>query len=245
MCRSDLGKSSLTAQDSDGCVIPICKVGHNGSPVSTGHCEDWPGREWGFYKSQLFFPVERAGLREEEDLETAHPTNFTYWLKLFLSVKMSIFLFNFWLHHAAYEISILQPGIEPMPPVVEAQSLNYWTTGTFHRRVFLTIFKKSELLFHSIIPQACLVAQSCLTLCDPIDGSPPGSSVHGILQVRILEWVTISSSRGCSQSRDRTPVSYVSYSGRQILYHCTTWEALKVYLICELTSHRRKAESDL
>ena len=36
--------------------------------------------------------------------------------------------------------------------------------------------------------------QSCLTLCDPIDGSPPGSSVHGILQARTLEWVTISSS---------------------------------------------------
>ena len=36
--------------------------------------------------------------------------------------------------------------------------------------------------------------QSCSTLCDPIDGSPPGSSVHGILQARILEWVAISSS---------------------------------------------------
>ena len=45
MCRSDLGKSSLTAKDSAGCVIPICKVGHKGSPVSTGRWEDWPGRE--------------------------------------------------------------------------------------------------------------------------------------------------------------------------------------------------------
>ena len=40
-----------------------------------------------------------------------------------------------------------------------------------------------------------LVAQSCLTLCDPIGCSPPGSSVHGILQMRILEWVAISSLR--------------------------------------------------
>ena len=40
------------------------------------------------------------------------------------------------------------------------------------------------------------IAQSCLTLCDPMDCSPPGSSVHGILQARILEWVTIPSSRG-------------------------------------------------
>ena len=40
------------------------------------------------------------------------------------------------------------------------------------------------------------VAQSCPTLCDPVDCSPPGSSVHGILQARILEWVAISFSRG-------------------------------------------------
>ena len=42
------------------------------------------------------------------------------------------------------------------------------------------------------------VAQSCLTLCNPVDCSPPGSSVHGILQARILEWVAISFSRGSS-----------------------------------------------
>ena len=44
--------------------------------------------------------------------------------------------------------------------------------------------------------QACSVAQSCLTLCDPMDCSPPGSFVHGILQARILEWVAISFCRG-------------------------------------------------
>ena len=49
--------------------------------------------------------------------------------------------------------------------------------------------------------------QSCLTLCDPMDCSPPGSSVHGILQVRILGCVAISSSRGSSQSRDQTSIS--------------------------------------
>ena len=43
-----------------------------------------------------------------------------------------------------------------------------------------------------------LVAQSCPTLCHPMDCSPPGSSVHGILQARILEWVAISFSRGSS-----------------------------------------------
>ena len=53
------------------------------------------------------------------------------------------------------------------------------------------------------------VAHSCLTLCSPVDCSPPGSSVHGILQARILEWVAISFSRGSSQPRDRTQVSHI------------------------------------
>ena len=53
-----------------------------------------------------------------------------------------------------------------------------------------------------------LVAQSCPTLCDPMDWSPPDSSVHEIFQARILEWVAISFSRGSSQLRDRTQVSY-------------------------------------
>ena len=54
------------------------------------------------------------------------------------------------------------------------------------------------------------VTQSCLTLCNPMDCSPPGSSVHGILQARILEWVAISFSRGSSQPRDRTQVSRIA-----------------------------------
>ena len=47
-----------------------------------------------------------------------------------------------------------------------------------------------------------LVTKSCLTLCDPMDYSPPGSSVHGILQARILVWVAMPFSRGSSQPRD-------------------------------------------
>ena len=49
-----------------------------------------------------------------------------------------------------------------------------------------------------------LVAQSCLTLCHPMDCSPPGSSVHGILQARILEWAAMPSYRGSFQPRDQT-----------------------------------------
>ena len=53
-------------------------------------------------------------------------------------------------------------------------------------------------------------AQSCLTLCDPMDCSPSSSSVHGILQARILEWVAICFSRGSSWPRDGTRVFYIS-----------------------------------
>ena len=68
---------------------------------------------------------------------------------------------------------------------------------------------------------ACVYAcepKSCLTICDPKDCSLPGSSVHGILQARILEWVALPSSGGSSQPRDRTHVSYVSCIGRLVLY---------------------------
>ena len=63
----------------------------------------------------------------------------------------------------------------------------------------------------------CLFARAYLTLCSPMDFSPPGSSVCGIFQTRILEWVAISSSRGSSQSRDQTHLSCISYVGRRIL----------------------------
>ena len=53
----------------------------------------------------------------------------------------------------------------------------------------------------------CLVTKSCLTLCDPMDYSLSGSSIHGVFQARIVEWVAISFSRGSSQPRNRTPIS--------------------------------------
>ena len=68
----------------------------------------------------------------------------------------------------------------------------------------------------------CLCAQllsHVQIFCNPMDCTLLGSSVHGIFQARILEWVTMSSSREASQPRDRTHVSYVSCNGRQIFYH--------------------------
>ena len=69
--------------------------------------------------------------------------------------------------------------------------------------------------FHSVISSyllySCMYVQSCLTVCDPLDCSPPSSSLHAIFQGRILEWVTISFSRDSSHSRDQTCVSCVCW----------------------------------
>ena len=55
----------------------------------------------------------------------------------------------------------------------------------------------------------CMCAQSCLTLCNPMDYSPPGSSVHGIFLAKTLEWITISYFRGTSQPRDQSCISCI------------------------------------
>ena len=92
----------------------------------------------------------------------------------------------------------------------------FWTT------LLVIIFPNVRISIHkaymnteSVILRVCVcvcerererererVAQSCLTLCNPMDYSPRGSSVHGILQARILEWVAIPFSRGSSRPRD-------------------------------------------
>ena len=84
----------------------------------------------------------------------------------------------------------------------------------------LTTFYR--VLPNTSIQDACVRAklvQSCPTLRDSMDYNPPGSSVYGILQARMLEWVAMPSSRGSSQSKDGTHVSSVSYTGGWVLYH--------------------------
>ena len=75
------------------------------------------------------------------------------------------------------------------------------------------LFQANSSFFDSFFANcACMSAkslQSCLTLCDSMDCSPPGSFVHGIFQARILEWVSIPFSKGFSQSRDQTQVSCI------------------------------------
>ena len=88
-------------------------------------------------------------------------------------------------------------------------------------------------------PQECGCAQLCLTLYDPMDSEPPGSSVHGIFQERILEYIAISYSRASCRPRNRACVSRVSCISRWTLYHCTTCPHLK----CLMSSTRHDEES--
>lgn len=116
-------------------------------------------------------------------------------------------------------------------PGAEGTALNKWKRE---------ISAPMELLFQWYVsfleaPQtkclacACVWARSCLTPCDPMDCSLPGSSAHGIAQAGILEWVAIPFSIGSSQLRDWTRVSCI---GRWILYHWATWEAqASMYII--------------
>ena len=87
------------------------------------------------------------------------------------------------------------PGTEPMSPEYPALAGGFSTTSTPWEAQIPVKESESE------------VSQLYPTLCDPVDCNPPGSSIHGILQARILEWAAISFSRGSSQPRDQTWVS--------------------------------------
>ena len=85
----------------------------------------------------------------------------------------------------------------------------------------------------------CEVAQSCPTLCDPVDCSPPGSSIHEILQARILKWVAISFSRGSSRPRDRTQAFL--FAGR----HFNLWATREALSHPYTTTKKRKKQTNI
>ena len=115
------------------------------------------------------------------------------------------------------------------------QFLWLWPAGTFETRAKMPELRLLRLLSTCLIlwtydlhlnVSEWMCAQSCLTLCDPMACSPPGSSVHGICHTRILEQVAISYSRESSQPRDGTCVSCVFCIGGWFFFnHCAIWEA--------------------
>ena len=84
---------------------------------------------------------------------------------------------------------------------------NYLSCSTWF---LFNILVFGGVLFRKISDVLCLVTQSCLTVCNPMDCSPPDSSVQGIFQAIILEWVYMHYSRGSPQSRNRTQVSPIA-----------------------------------
>ena len=99
---------------------------------------------------------------------------------------------------------------------------------------FFTVFiapHENVIKVHWLCIVLCSAAQSCLTLCDPVDCSPPGSSVQGVLPARILEWVAMTSSRGPSQPRDWTCITCVSCTVVRFFTHWATWEAHTDYTL--------------
>ena len=106
------------------------------------------------------------------------------------------------------------------------------------------VCKRGPVIFHDckffhsnfdykFLLRVCLYAKSlqlCLTLFDPMDCSLPGSSVHGILQATILEWVAVPSSRGSSWPRDQTHVCKSPALAGGFFTTSATWEALKFLL---------------
>ena len=108
------------------------------------------------------------------------------------------------------------PGMEPTSPVSPALPGRFFTTSA------TSLINKCLLNAYWFQALVCVCTQSCLTLYDPMDYSPPGYSAQGTFQARILEWIAISSSSGFSWPRAPTHLSCGSCIGRQILYHCAT-----------------------
>ena len=127
-------------------------------------------------------------------------------------------------NYAVFHINKMFSCINNTPKwcIVFFFTINKILFSTLDKHRIYPCFLQVSLTFYLSLGHGCALLlsrfRSCLTLCDPMDGSPPGSSVHGILQARILEWAAMSSSRGPSRSRDRTRVSYSSSPGRRVLY---------------------------
>ena len=94
-----------------------------------------------------------------------------------------------------------------------------------HRGYWLLLAEALTTWYSQALARRHMQPQLCPILWDPVGSSPPGSSVHGILKVRILKWLAISSSSGSFQLRNWILISWVSCIGRQVLYHWATWEA--------------------
>ena len=113
---------------------------------------------------------------------TIYSSKVKWWMSIMSSCKNTIHSFTYWLLNPLFIYLFARPQacmfLVPWPLAVKVWSSNHWTA----------------MEFPAAATAAAKSLQLCPTLCDPIDGSPPGFPVPGILQARTLEWAAISSS---------------------------------------------------
>ena len=144
----------------------------------------------------------------------------TYYSTLLLKYAAADNKRNFKWHNLLYVkfYLILLPSVGQVPfEFLDSQSFNIIDAPCFFTKpleiVKAAYYREGDYVFPSHV-QVCWVSP-----CDPMDYSPPSSSVHGILQARIREWVAMSSSRGSSRPKDWTHISFVYCIGSWVLYH--------------------------
>ena len=182
-------------------------------PWNGSHCEDFKKdnvceNTWNYCRIQQFIWGRKRSLNSGE-LNPWKPhshilDDLEQWVELVLEVRREI-----------EEKEFLQLGTQGHGTFLWSQ-----LSISFQGRLPLGIVSASLAISpvqsrrETVWPKVCAQSLSCLTLCDPMDCSLPGSSVHGTLQARILEWVAISSSKGSSWPKDWTHISCI---GRQVL----------------------------
>ena len=137
--------------------------------------------------------------------------------------------FGFHIRSIENVLNTLMPGGKHRHSLLQGSLGNSSVQCTRKDHFLISWLSKSYQLWLCML---CSVAQSCPTLCNPMNCSPPGSSVREVLQARILEWVTMPSSRGSSHPRDWTQVSHIA--GRFF----TIWTTREAQEYRSLTMHK-------
>ena len=126
-----------------------------------------------------------------------------------------------WLQHWALAMPVVPRRLHPdlstsklwSAPPVELEKMPSYLLGCTVRSVLRQCCWAPKVLESLEIFVLCVCVQSCPTFCDPMDCSPPGSSIRGNFQARILELVAMPSSRASSQPRDQTCFPFISCTG--------------------------------
>ena len=140
------------------------------------------------------------------------------------------------------EEELLEVGDSERVPKTTAAPVT-WAGGIPRYQAAGSVSERGEGDVHTLYVYVCMHPVVSDSFCGPIDCGPSGSSVHGILQARILEWVAISSSGGSSLLRGRTCIYCIS---RQVLYHwCHPPRKTRLYVVNSMERGLPKHSSDL